>query len=617
VSLSKKQKKLIKQKIKTCSLNKLSIELNVKPKQIENYLKKIWRKEKYQKFVTKNEKHKGSQKETIAGEYLKERLNFQKYFSQNWKNFVFLAVLVFGIYFNSLNNNFLSDDFDLVKNLPKIKSLKTFWQFPFFAMRSSIIYLIYKIFGLKPIFFRFPNIFFHLGSSLLIYFLLSFLLNRQVGLFTAAIFAVHPLQTEAVTWISGGPYSNSAFFALLSFIAYLFSHKSKKIFILSIFSYLIALSFSEKLAVFPLIFFFYEIFLGKFKQNWKRLIPFFLIAGLWSLKLLGLIGSRITSLQTTYYQQPGLNNPLVQIPFAITSYLELIFWPKNLAFYHSEVVMPLPEYIIRMIAFAIFLVSAFWLYKKQRRLFFWAVFFFIPLLPTLTPLRVAWVVAERYAYLATLGIYVIIAYGINQLGKKVGKPKLSWVIFAIILIALSTRTIIRNKDWKNQDTLWLATAKTSPSSSQNHNNLGDLYSRRDEFEKAIEEFKTAILLKPNYGDAYHNLANTYHQIEKDDLAIENYEKALFFNPNLWQSHQNLAAIYFNREQYQLSQQHLEEATKINPQNSELYTNLGIVYFRLNEKEKAKQALEQAVQLDPKNIKAQQALSSLIQNGGGE
>ncbi len=74
---------------------------------------------------------------------------------------------------------------------------------------------------------------------------------------------------------------------------------------------------------------------------------------------------------------------------------------------------------------------------------------------------------------------------------------------------------MRNFDWKNQDTLWLATAKTSPSSHQNHNNLGDLYARRGEYEKAVEEFKKAIELKPDYGDAYHNLANVYHQIGKE------------------------------------------------------------------------------------------------------
>ena len=99
------------------------------------------------------------------------------------------------------------------------------------------------------------------------------------------------------------------------------------------------------------------------------------------------------------------------------------------------------------------------------------------------------------------------------------------------LFALSVRTITRNADWKNQDTLWLATAKTSPSSPQNHNNLGDYYGRQGDLEKAAEEFKTAIKLKPNYGDAYHNLANIYHQMGEDDLAIENYRKALSFNPN--------------------------------------------------------------------------------------
>ena len=130
--------------------------------------------------------------------------------------------------------------------------------------------------------------------------------------------------------------------------------------------------------------------------------------------------------------------------------------------------------------------------------------------------------------------------------------------------------MVRNIDWKDEDHLWLAAAKASPSSPQNHNNLGDYYARHGDLEKAAEEFKKAIELKPNYGDAYHNLANTYQKMGKIAEAIENYQKALSFNPRLWQSYQNLAALYFEQQDFESARENLEKAIGLNSQEANLY-----------------------------------------------
>jgi len=403
----------------------------------------------------------------------------------------------------------------------------------------------------------------------------------------ATIFAVHPILIESVIWISGGSYSNGAFFGFLTILFYLLfsQNREKKFYLLSLLSLVVTFLFLEKLIVLPIILLLYEVCFGQFKKNWHRLIPFFLFSFLFALKLLGLLGAKITSLETTYYQQPGLENPFIQIPIAISSYLSLIFWPKALTLYHSELTFNQGQYFLKLGVFLIFLGLIIFFFKKEKRVFFWLVFFIISLLVTLTPFKISWVVAERYVYFGSLGIFVFIAWLISQIGHWFKNQKISWIIFGLIIISFSTRTIIRNFDWKNQDTLWLATAKTSPSSSQNHNNLGDLYFRQGKYEKAVEEFEKAIDLKPNYGDAFHNMANTYHQMGDDNLALENYQKALSFNPNLWQSHQNLAAIHFNQKNYQLAKEELEKAIKINPENAELHTNLGILLHLLSLEEK--------------------------------
>ena len=160
---------------------------------------------------------------------------------------------------------------------------------------------------------------------------------------------------------------------------------------------------------------------------------------------------------------------------------------------------------------------------------------------------------------------------LNENAKMVG-----YFALVVIVASLSVRTIIRNKDWKSEDTLWIATAQVAPSGQQIHNNLGDVYARQGDMQKAVEEFKKAIEINPNYADAYHNLGNTYQQMGQLDLAIENYQKALSINPHLWQSYQNLAAIYFNQGQYDLALENIKKALEINPNDENLKQNLQVI-----------------------------------------
>jgi tetratricopeptide (TPR) repeat protein len=213
--------------------------------------------------------------------------------------------------------------------------------------------------------------------------------------------------------------------------------------------------------------------------------------------------------------------------------------------------------------------------------FFWLAFFFITLLPTLTPLKISWIVAERYVYLGTLGIIVVVAVLFEKILKLNENAKMvGYFALVIIVASLSVRTIIRNRDWKSEDTLWIATAQVAPSGQQIHNNLGDVYARQGDFDRAVAEFKTAIEINPNYADAYHNLANTYQQMGQADAAVANYEKALSINPQLWQSYQNLAAIAFDRGDFQKALDNMKKALEIDPQNPQLQNNLKVIEAKL-------------------------------------
>lgn len=521
-----------------------------------------------------------------------------------------LFILILLTYGNSFNNVFLSDDIAEIVNNPNVGNLGyAISSRPAGFIRLILNWLAFHIGGLNPMFFRSINILFHAGVVFLIYTLLSLTYSKRLAIFVAAIFAVHPAIGEAVVWISGGTYPQYAFFFLLSFVLYLLSKEKKIYYWLAIISFLFAfMSHPQMPIALFLIFPLWELCFGSLKKNWLKSIPFLLLSITYVLISLSVLPERETTLQSTHYQEGGVDNIFLIIPTAISSYFELIFFPKILTLYHSELNFGPIQFTFRSLLVLTFLIGTVFAFFKNKAVFFWGSFFLIALSPTLTPFRLNWIVAERYLYLPILGILVLLGLGFEKLTNSVKFRQSGYVALALLIILLSGRTIARNIDWKNENNLWIATGKTSPSSPNTHNNLGDVYGRLGDKQAALREFQRAIELKPNYGDAHHNLANTYLELGQPDKALEGYQNALKFNPNLWQSHQNIAAVYFQQKKFDLAIENLQKAIQINPGNLNLRINLGVVYLNSGDKEKAKAIFSEILQFDPNNQIATQGLT---------
>ncbi|QQG40427.1 MAG: tetratricopeptide repeat protein [Candidatus Levyibacteriota bacterium] len=525
--------------------------------------------------------------------------SFKKFLIMNRWYLLLLLGLVFISYVNALGNSFVSDDRGLVINMP-IWDTSTILSNPYPPMRQFLYLVAYKIGGLNPALFRSFNIIFHAGTVMLIYTILCVMQKPKVGILAAALFAVHPILVESITWITAGAHAQYSFFFLLALLFYILPRKNTLNYAVSIGFYILALLSSEKAVVLALAFPLFEFSFGSLIRSWKRIIPYFILSGFWVLLYLRLFTLRIEFFEGPQLIDSTFVNPLLQIPIAITSYLQLIFWPNNLTIYHTELSFTLFEYIVRVIFFIIFLGVAAYCFRRNRLIFFWLTFFLVTLLPTINPFVHAWIVAERYIYLGTIGIVVTVAVIFARLGENLKYKKTIYIVFSFIIFSLAIRTIVRNIDWQNEDNLWLATKETSPSSAQNHNNLGDYYGRHGDLENSVKEFKRAIELKPNYADAYHNLGNAYRDMGRFEDAIKQYEKALSFNPGLWQSYHNIAAIYYSQKSFDRAIDYLQKGITINPQNPNLFVALSIVYFKQGEKSKATEAIATALKIDPNN-----------------
>ena len=540
------------------------------------------------------------------------QITFWKRFSRHLPVVILLTVLVGICYLGFLNNGFLSDDIGAIRDNPRIGDMSFAFSQPFTFLQPLTYVFISKIGGVAPPLFRFVNICFHLGSVLLLYGILLMLTDSVVAIFAATMYAVHPILTESVVWISGGPYNKYVFFLLLSFFAYLYAQRkqSKFWYIISVIGFPLALESSEKSFMYPFILVAYEIALGDIKKNWLRIVPFFGFLGLWSISFLQRLQPRVEGLHQQFYQDPGTNNPLMQVPLAISKYLELLVWPDLLSLYQSELLMLPIVYAVRVVAVLLLFGLTAWSYFKHKTIFFFLAFFIIGLLPTTLPFRLSSIVADRYVYFSSIGLFVVVAIILRNLAKHEQIKTWVYLLFCLVIMVYMVRTIVRNADWENEDTLWISAARTSPSSPNNANNLGDMFSRHGQYENAAASFQRAIALNPRYADAYHNLGNTYYQMGKLPEAVETYQIALNMNPRLWQSARNLSIIFFNNGKYEEALKFMQILVQLVPNDPQFHSSLGVVYTKLNRFTEAKEQFKITLQMDPNNQQAMQVLQTI-------
>lgn len=523
-----------------------------------------------------------------------------------------LALLVLIAYANSFNNAFVSDDTYGILNNPAVAQFQSVKSQMIRYLQPLLYFIISNTFGIVPFWFRLLNILAHIGTVSMMFVILSIISTPMVAFFAAAIFAVHPINIEAVSWISGGTYSWYTFFFLLSFFFYIKAFKNARTnwtsYVGSLLFYLQSLSVGVPAVVLCGIVTVYEYLYGKLSKRWPYLIPYFIFSAIFGLVAISGIGAREISFREDHYQVVTNYNPLLQIPVAISSYFELFVWPQGLTLYHSEMNFSTMQFAFKVTVLLMYVSALIISFFKSRPIFFGLSLFLIGLIPTLTPHSIHWVVAERYAYFSMIGVTFVTAYLLAKIPKKY--EAVMFLTIIIMILGFTVRTVVRNNDWHNEDNLWIATGKTSPSDPKTHNNLGDVYTRQGNYAKAAEELIIAIKLNPNYADAYHNLGNVYQRAGQLDAALEMYGKALQINPRLWQAYQNIGALYFQQQQFASASASMRQAAQLNPGSAQIRAFVGIIEMNRGDKAAAAQYLQEALQLDPSLDIARQALGEV-------
>lgn len=492
------------------------------------------------------------------------------------------------IYANIITGDFVNlDDYSKLLADPQYgnlgESLKSL------DLYRIIMTLFIKSFGIKSTPLHILSIIFHILNGFLAFILLYILFGKKYAILGTLMFLSHPTNTEAISWHAGFPYPlrASVILPVLIFFALYKKGGGKKFLYISSAIYIFGLIFLRGggwMLVTPFLAVFMDQFILEDKIKFKNIVQYlpFLITSLifFATLIPGYLQERVEGLETLYYVDTESATPLMnRIPYTIYMEFKTLFFPTTLSIYHEGKYIGPGEYTFMVSVSIAIIFGIFYFMKRDRRLSGLILMILFSILPSFSPVIVAWIAAERYLYIASIFSSVMILIGLSWLDDKVsknknGKKKTSkesnLVLYAAITIILlySVRTIVRNVDLRNSKNLWIATRKTAPYSYRVYNNMGDVLANEGDYEGAIENFKRSVALKTDYADAVHNIGHIY-MVKKDYVRAKRYlEQSLQMNPRLYPSAYKLAVMYTEEGNYEKAKEYLEMCLSVETKNAD-------------------------------------------------
>lgn len=548
------------------------------------------------------------------------------------------------LYAGSLLNGFVFDDHPLVETNLQFRSIEGLTQLfrsggwlTYRPLRTASYAIDYALFGLTPSGFRAFNILYHALNGVLVFTLLRTILGvTRPALLAAILFIVHPVQTEAVAYISGRRDVLFTLFYLMGFYGFVRYRASGRVRFLCLtgISYYLGLLSKEMAITLPLLCLGYDLVRSMpedgegGRSSWMALRE----AGLrlWrDHRRLYLVIGAVFSAMAYYFVVLFRVTQRFDLwggglwPTALTSvtimgrYLTLLLWPVTLNADYSFNAFPVPETLVdSRVLMAIAVVGgslwAIWRSLANHR---WAAFgglwFFVTLLPVVQIIPHAWIVAEHYLYLPSIGVCLAAAMLAEGLLERVRPRQAVAAAFALAVLLLGFRTVIRNRDWKDDLTLWTKTVRTAPASARARRNLGRLYMIRGRRQEAAQEFREALRIAPNDAPTWNNLGVMLLELGNLDGAERAFTGALRLNSLPLDVRINLGIVSLRRGQVKQAEAYFLAAmasSQLAPsQRAQALNNLGMVRATQGRSAEAEQAFKEAVTLEPGDADARRNL----------
>jgi tetratricopeptide (TPR) repeat protein len=547
-------------------------------------------------------------------------------------------------YANALGGEFVYDDTllivnnDIIKDPRRIAQLfsTNLWgligqQSNYYRPLPALLFMVlHAVVGLEPAPFRAVNVVLHGGTTALVFLTAATLLVTQGVSLTrarwsafaaAAMFAAHPIHTEAVAWISGVMDVSCTFLSVLAIYWYVSADdRSARLprAMLSLGALVGAMLCKEPAMVVPVVLVGYDLLFRRDRVRTlanalRRWGPPFAV-------LMSYIGVRahvLGGLAPFRQEHQGtLLESLLTMPGLFARYVQMLVAPVGLNVLHHLAPVTSPtsrEFVWALAVIAAFGVVTWYARKVGRAATFGVLLFSLPLAPSLYVPALgqdpSLVFAERYLYFPSVGAAVLLSAFVATLGRK--SPRIRAMVavgVAAGVAQFALMTVSRNAVWKDDVALWSDAVGKSPDSGAARENLGLALIARGRVEEGGRELRAALRLDPNVARRYLNYGVFAAQQGLVLQAIQSFQTALLYRPDWAEAHYNLA-VAFERMGWNRDAITEYRATIANqPAHADAHHNLAIILAQSYRMDEALDHFKAAVQARPNDPELRQNLA---------
>jgi protein O-mannosyl-transferase len=449
-----------------------------------------------------------------------------------------------------------------------------------------------QLFGLKPGPPHVINVLLHAANSVLLF----VALKRLTGAFwrsamVAALFAWHPLRVESVAWVAERKDVLSALFWMLALWAYaryaeeskLRTSKLKTFYALTVVFFALGLMAKPMLVTLPCVLLLLDWWpLRRFAPGETRAnrllilekLPFFLLTA----------GSCVVTMIAQ--NRGGAVASLEYVPLAARMsncaasywrYIGKLFWPADLSvLYRLNMKLPASEVIPAMAVLVVVSAIALMFWGRRPYVLVGWLWYLGVLIPVIGLVQVgAQSMADRYTYIPSIGIFIIVCWGARDLTCNL--PRGALVVacaVAVVLVASASRTIGQVSYWRNSGTLFRHALAIDPDNGIARCCYGCYFRDLGQLEPARVEFQQAIKTTPDYLLGYTFLSGVLEREGRRDEAMTVLRDGLKVRPDYSDARCELARLLLAGKSYPTAETELEEGLKFDPTNPDLHFVLG-------------------------------------------
>ncbi|TWT43615.1 tetratricopeptide repeat protein [Phycisphaerae bacterium RAS1] len=562
-----------------------------------------------------------------------------------------IVAVVLAAYVRSASSPFIFDDVEGIVEAPHLRRL---WPLSRFLtappdtltsgrpVLSLSFALNYAVDGVRStVGYHLVNIAIHALTALLLFGFLRRLLSwpifairwpgaaLPIALASALLWAVHPLQTESVTYIAKRCESLMGMFYALTLYAavrggmapsagellsYDEARARRRWQIVAVAACALGMATKETMVTAPLVLLLLDrslvsgTFASALRARWRLYCG---LAATWAV-LAALVVSSPRGV-TTGFGLEGLTSWTYLLTQAgvIVHYLRLVVWPwPQCVDYYDWPIAGSPGDVLLpgLLVLALLAATAWGLYRRSP-VSLCGAWFFATLAPSSSVLPIREIACEYRMYLPLLAPCVLVGFALWRAGRALRGGAAARLVgptlAGLLIVSLGAATVRRNSDYDSALAIWTSATSVRPGNWRSWNFLANELARLDRLADADAAFKRALEQKPDYAPAMMGVGNVLAYRGRLDEAADQYRRVLREHPSYaFLAHQNLGALCMAQQQFTSALDHYREACRLRPDLAAMHVYVGHALAAQGRSAEARRSFERALQLDPDFAPAQ-------------